>query len=346
MTSISTPLGLDKPLATIAGFTPHAACLAWNEMDPAALGELADDIAANGLLDPLTLTPDGELLDGRNRALACVMAGLEPKTITYDGDPWLFSISKNARRRHLTDDQIAMIAARLAKRGEGAPVGNQNASKTTGPVGPVVSASNLSVAQVAKAAGVKETKIKAAKVVLRDGTPEERKAVETGAAKLRPTAGKVRDRKRASAQKVEKTKKSDPVPDSDPIDDVAIDIIAKASDDRWRTLPKIASAVSVADSAAREALKRLGKDVETRKVDGALEYRIKSGEAADESEKLRGQLAVKDAVIADLKTQLAKKDAEIARLKAELAATAPRPTADRKTDVSRGPAQTASTGMN
>ena len=59
-------------------------------MKPEELRDLADDIAAYGLRDPVTLTPDGLLLDGRNRSIACEMAGVEPATAIFDGDPWLF----------------------------------------------------------------------------------------------------------------------------------------------------------------------------------------------------------------------------------------------------------------
>ena len=75
----------------------HPACAAWPEMPPVALHELADDIAANGLHEPLTLAPDGRLLDGRNRALACELVGVEPSTVVYDGDPALFSLSRTVR---------------------------------------------------------------------------------------------------------------------------------------------------------------------------------------------------------------------------------------------------------
>ena len=71
-------------------------------MKPEELRELADDITANGLRDPVTLTPDGLLLDGRNRALACEMADVEPATTIFDGVPWLFSLSRNKHRRHMT----------------------------------------------------------------------------------------------------------------------------------------------------------------------------------------------------------------------------------------------------
>jgi hypothetical protein len=39
------------------------------------------------------LTPDGLSLDGRNRALACEMAGVEVATTSFNGHPWLFSPS-------------------------------------------------------------------------------------------------------------------------------------------------------------------------------------------------------------------------------------------------------------
>ena len=116
-------------------------------MKPEELRELANDIAANGLRDPITLTPDGLLLDGRNWALACEMASVEPATMSFSGDPWLFSLSRNKHRRHLTTDQIALIAARLATHAVGRPkleIASNEAIKN---------------AEAAKAAGVPKTAI-------------------------------------------------------------------------------------------------------------------------------------------------------------------------------------------
>ena len=77
------------------------------------LQELADDIAKNGLIEPVWLYEDPELgtalLDGRNRVLACQYAKVEVKTKVYTGnDPIGFSLSQNSNRRHLTMGQIAM----------------------------------------------------------------------------------------------------------------------------------------------------------------------------------------------------------------------------------------------
>ena len=43
--------------------------------------ELADDIAKNGLRQPIVVDADDKILDGRNRAAACTIAGVEP---TYE----------------------------------------------------------------------------------------------------------------------------------------------------------------------------------------------------------------------------------------------------------------------
>ena len=52
------------------------------------LDELAADIKARGLLQPIVLDAEGRVLDGRNRLAACKKAGVKPDLITYaDGDP-------------------------------------------------------------------------------------------------------------------------------------------------------------------------------------------------------------------------------------------------------------------
>ncbi|HUY89057.1 MAG TPA: ParB/RepB/Spo0J family partition protein, partial [Pirellulales bacterium] len=80
-----------------------------------ALLELAHDIEAHGQLEPIVLF-EGRILDGRQRWLACRMAGVEPQMIDWPGpgEPVAWVISKNLRRRHLSDSQRAMVAARLA----------------------------------------------------------------------------------------------------------------------------------------------------------------------------------------------------------------------------------------
>lgn len=51
------------------------------------------------------------LLDGRNRARACELAGVTTRTQRYTGDdPIGFSVAQNVRRRHLSDGQKAAVA--------------------------------------------------------------------------------------------------------------------------------------------------------------------------------------------------------------------------------------------
>lgn len=76
------------------------------------LRELADDIRAHGLLEPIIRT-DGLILDGRNRLRACELAGVEPQFVEWDGrggSAVTFVLSENLRRRHLSASQRAVIA--------------------------------------------------------------------------------------------------------------------------------------------------------------------------------------------------------------------------------------------
>lgn len=85
----------------------------------ADLEALADDIKANGLHHHIT-TLDGKILDGRNRYLACVKAGVVPVFEEYDGgDPIAFIVSENINRRHLNESQRALVAARISNLSHG-----------------------------------------------------------------------------------------------------------------------------------------------------------------------------------------------------------------------------------
>jgi ParB-like chromosome segregation protein Spo0J len=77
------------------------------------LKDLAEDIAARGLLQPIVLDGENRILDGRNRHAACALAGVEPAFTVYDGeDPDGYALSVNIARRHLTKGQQAMVIAK------------------------------------------------------------------------------------------------------------------------------------------------------------------------------------------------------------------------------------------
>jgi hypothetical protein len=91
-------------------FEVHPAADPWPMLPEDELIEMAKSIAEIGLLEPLVVTPDGQLLDGRNRLDACVRAGVAPTTVVYDGDPVAFVLARNAHRRHMSAGQRATAA--------------------------------------------------------------------------------------------------------------------------------------------------------------------------------------------------------------------------------------------
>jgi len=102
--------------------------LSEQEMD-----DLGDDIRANGQVETVKLHR-GMVLDGRNRYTACARKGVGVRTEIFEGSDrealnWV--ISKNLKRRHLTESQRARVAARIATlrlgdnqhTSQGAPIG-------------------------------------------------------------------------------------------------------------------------------------------------------------------------------------------------------------------------------
>jgi len=93
----------------------HPAAEIFPMMSEAALNELAEDIKENGLLHPI-VRHEGQVIDGRNRLTACQRAGMPPTFIEWSGTgsvvAWI--LSTNLHRRHLTDQQRAMVAGRVA----------------------------------------------------------------------------------------------------------------------------------------------------------------------------------------------------------------------------------------
>src|SRR6516162_2692168 len=127
---------------------------------------LVDDIAEQGLLNPITLY-EGQVLDGRNRELACRAARVEPRYVEYDGkDPAAFVLSQNLARRHLGPSERAMIAARMAQLKWG-----QRSDRVEG---------QICLSRAAELLRVSERSVKSARVVLEHGIPEVQQAVRHG----------------------------------------------------------------------------------------------------------------------------------------------------------------------
>jgi len=92
----------------------HPACELFPMLAAKELHELAADIAANGLHNPI-VTFQGQILDGRNRFAACEIAGVERRFVEWgdDGSAYEWAVSQNLIRRHLTSSQRAVIALDL-----------------------------------------------------------------------------------------------------------------------------------------------------------------------------------------------------------------------------------------
>lgn len=67
------------------------------------------DVEKNGQREPILVSPDGTLLDGRNRIKACEELGIEPKIKLEKDDPKKVILALNVHRRHMTKDQRVML---------------------------------------------------------------------------------------------------------------------------------------------------------------------------------------------------------------------------------------------
>ena len=137
-------------------------------VEGAEFDALCADIAAHGVREPITLF-EGAILDGRNRYRAAQAAGVECPMVDYVGDDAAaFVVSLNIHRRHLTESQRAMAAARLANMPRGA---NQHTA---------IAVSSFTQSVAAKLLNVSEDSIQRAKHVHDEAPAEIVRAVDGG----------------------------------------------------------------------------------------------------------------------------------------------------------------------
>ena len=148
----------------------HPACAAWPAMTDKDLQELAADIKANGQLEAATITPDGQLLDGRNRRDACAINDMELVTTVYDGDPVAYSLSKNKHRRHMDKTALAFVCAEMAKIKRGGDRGNQYAGGKV--VNTTLAPDTNTIDEIAKSAGISRENVALAKAITDKGTAD------------------------------------------------------------------------------------------------------------------------------------------------------------------------------
>jgi ParB-like chromosome segregation protein Spo0J len=204
------------------GMPVHPVCDLFPSMTATELDRLADDIQIHGLTNPITVH-QGQLVDGRNRILACRRVGVEPSYVQwraiYHGDEtvsqWIWSA--NAERRHLTADQwlaiqVALVAweeqevARLkqieaGKRGAEGGRGNTKTLVTEPSQGfPEEEQRAPAVrTKIAKQLGQSEHKVQQA-LNVQKVDPELLKQVTTGTVKLSAAAKQIKKTKPAKKQ--------------------------------------------------------------------------------------------------------------------------------------------------
>src|SRR5262245_27205920 len=139
----------------------HEAAELFPLLEGQAFDELVENIRRYGLREPIVLTGDGKLLDGRNRLRACLAADVLVKTRTFRGPGKAFQyvISANLHRRHLTESQRSMIAAKIATLEQGARTD-------------LASNEAMSQPEAAAALNVSRASVQRAKAVLKKGTRE------------------------------------------------------------------------------------------------------------------------------------------------------------------------------
>jgi len=182
--------------------------------------QLKEDISGLGQLEPILIF-NGEILDGRHRYRACQELGIEPWVTEFDGGMSLSDVirSLNVYRRHLTPSQRAMVAAellkpyeKLAKEKQIEAGGDKKSVSANLPkaiesniidITPKVHASELA----AKELSVSGRSVRDAKVVLNNGTEDEKEAVKQGKAAVSTTAKVVRERKQEEIKKQAPVKK-------------------------------------------------------------------------------------------------------------------------------------------
>lgn len=140
-----------------------------------AFDVLVEDIKAHGLNYQIMMFQD-KVLDGRNRYLACIKAGINPEDpdlIDYfegtENDALDYVVSANLNRRHLSESQRGMVHARVATFRPG------RQPKTNTAIAVFKSQAN-----VAKSLSISVDTGQRARQVLESGVPELVKRVDAG----------------------------------------------------------------------------------------------------------------------------------------------------------------------
>ena len=161
----------------------HPVASLFPPMSDAEFAALKADIKERGLMEPIWLSKDGRIIDGRHRYKACRELKIEPTCVRnkYDDDATIAGVvvSLNLKRRHLNESQRAMVAARLKPIYEKAAAYRMKAGKAPDPSAKV--REGKASEQAAESLNVGARTVEHASRVLELATEELVRAVDTGA---------------------------------------------------------------------------------------------------------------------------------------------------------------------
>jgi ParB-like chromosome segregation protein Spo0J len=187
-------------------YNDHPFAAIWPLMTDDALIALAEDIKANGQHLPILLY-QGSILDGRCRDRACGIAGVEPRyepTAAANDDEALdLVVSLNEHRRHLSMEERAFAAARLANMKQGSHWANKRKEEKVKRSFESFTSEkpqnhSIQVYDAAKLLDVSVPAVARARVIIKHA-PELEKDVVAGNASLSATAATVRSKRKAKA---------------------------------------------------------------------------------------------------------------------------------------------------
>lgn len=185
----------------------HPAAEVFPLMEGKEFDDLVEDIRKNGQQESIVFWRE-MLIDGRNRLRACLKLGIPFKDVEMpdDFDVCSYVVSANIHRRHLTDSQRAIIAAKLANLKAGRP------SKEIPPNG------GITTNQAAKQLKVPTRTVERAKEVIDKGSPDLVKAVEQGAVPISKAAKIAKTGPKEDQIKVATAPRPTPKPTPKPVD--------------------------------------------------------------------------------------------------------------------------------
>ncbi len=99
-------------IAAEQGYVIHDAAKLFAMLDGDEIKALANDLKQNGQRVPIAIQ-NKIIVDGRNRLVACKIAGIKPTFVEIEGDAVEAVISLNLQRRNLDESQKSTLALRL-----------------------------------------------------------------------------------------------------------------------------------------------------------------------------------------------------------------------------------------